>query len=56
MNEKLRQIEGVRAQGPSSLELRWSDGETAVVDLAPLLRSAHSGHLRIKALQDCKPR
>jgi hypothetical protein len=36
MNEKLRQIEGVKAQGPSSLELRWSDGETAVVDLAPL--------------------
>jgi hypothetical protein len=36
MNEKLRQIEGVRAQGPSSLELRWTGGETAVVDLAPL--------------------
>lgn len=36
MNEKLRQIEGVKAQGRSSLELRWSDGKTAVVDLAPL--------------------
>jgi hypothetical protein len=37
MNEKLRQIEGVKAQGPSSLELRWSDGETVVVDLASVL-------------------
>jgi hypothetical protein len=36
MNEKLRQIERVTACGPSSLELHWSDGETAVVDLAPL--------------------
>jgi hypothetical protein len=36
MNEKLRQIEAVRAQGRSSLELRWSDGETAVVDLSSL--------------------
>jgi hypothetical protein len=35
MNEKLRQIEGVRPEGPSALELRWSGGETAVVDLAP---------------------
>jgi len=38
MNEKLRQIEGVRAQAPTSLELRWSDGETVVVDLAPLFK------------------
>lgn len=37
MNEKLRQIEGVKAHGRSSLELRWSGGETALVDLEPLL-------------------
>jgi hypothetical protein len=36
MNEKLRQIEGVRPDGPGSLALRWSDGQSAVVDLAPL--------------------
>lgn len=47
MNDKTRTITAIRATGPSSLHLTWSDGTAATVDLKPVL-----GDRALSALRD----
>ncbi len=45
-SDRMRTITGAKAIVPSSLKLSWSDGATAIVDLAPILRDRTYAALR----------